>query len=195
MPNKLPFLPDEHHYAIAHVATRAAQLDHQIEFSVDAQMRSYRKAAEYIIKGSDTNRLVGLLDALLRDNFPSRISEIDALMQDIKAARQERNEILHWLWSKGEDDATAKLGSLRIHRDPNIKTKTAEEVYALADRLLRAVLSLHHFDDMVQGGAWPDKPAQPTRPQHSASPETQNPQEGGGLLGPLPPPSPERSEQ
>jgi hypothetical protein len=38
MPKKLPFLPDEHHYAIAHVATRAAQLDHVIEVCVDAQM-------------------------------------------------------------------------------------------------------------------------------------------------------------
>jgi hypothetical protein len=45
MPKKLPFLPDEHHYAIAHVATRAAQLDHVIEFCVDTQMGSHKKAA------------------------------------------------------------------------------------------------------------------------------------------------------
>jgi hypothetical protein len=46
------------HYAIAHVATRAAQLDHVIEFCVDTQMGSHRKAAEYLIKRLDPNRLV-----------------------------------------------------------------------------------------------------------------------------------------
>jgi hypothetical protein len=140
MPSKLPFLPDDHHYAIAHVATRAAQLDHTIELSVDVQMRSHKKAAEYIIKGTDTNRLVGLLDALLRDNFPDRLPEIDALITEIKTIRNERNEILHWIWGKGEAETAAKLHSLRIHRKQDVKTKTAEELYALANRLLQAVL-------------------------------------------------------
>jgi hypothetical protein len=53
MPKKLPFLSDDLHYAIAHVATRAAQLEHTIEYSVDAQMLLHRKAAEYIIRGLD----------------------------------------------------------------------------------------------------------------------------------------------
>jgi hypothetical protein len=146
MPKKLPFLPDEHHYAIAHVATRAAQLDHQIESCVDAQMRPHRKAAEHLIKRLDTSRLIELLDALLQDNFPTRLSEIEALIQDIKAARAERNEVLHWIWGKDDDTATAKLGSLRIYREEQIKTKTAEELYALADRLLAAVSALTRFD-------------------------------------------------
>jgi hypothetical protein len=98
VPKKLPFLPDEHHYAIAHVATRAAQLDHAIELCVSAQMGSHRKAAEHLIKNLDTHRLVDLLRVLLQDNFPTRVSEIETLIQEIKAARAERNEVLHWLW-------------------------------------------------------------------------------------------------
>lgn len=101
MPKKLPFLPDEHHYAIAHVATRAAQLDYAIEYAVNAQMRSHIETAEHLIKRLDTNRLVELLDALLRDNFPARLSEIEKLIEDIKTARAERNEILHWIWGEG----------------------------------------------------------------------------------------------
>jgi len=84
VPKKLPFLPDEHHYAIAHVATRAAQLDHAIEFCVDAQMGSHREAAEYLIKSLDTPRLIGLLRVLLQDNFPTRVSEIEALIKRSK---------------------------------------------------------------------------------------------------------------
>jgi len=49
MPDKLPLLPDEHHYAIAHVAARAAQLDHAIELAVVAQMANLRDAAKYLV--------------------------------------------------------------------------------------------------------------------------------------------------
>jgi hypothetical protein len=149
VPKKLPFLPDEHHYAIAHMATRAAQLDHAIEFCVDAQMGSHREAAEYLIKSLDTPRLIDLLRVLLQDNFPTRVSEIEALIQEVKAARAERNEVLHWIWGKDPDPAKAKLGSLRIHREQQIKTKTAQELYALADRLLAAVTALTRFDPSV----------------------------------------------
>ena len=54
MPNKLPFLSDDHHYAIAHVATRSAQLEHTIEYSVDAQMLLNKGAAKLIIKRSQS---------------------------------------------------------------------------------------------------------------------------------------------
>jgi hypothetical protein len=168
VPKKLPFLPDEHHYAIAHVATRAAQLDHQIEFCVNAQMGSHREAAKYLIKSLDTPRLIELLRVLLQDNFPTRISEIEALIQEIKAARAERNEVLHWVWGKDADPAIAKLASLRLYREEQIKTKTAEELYALADRLLAAVSALTRFDPWVLktfGEADSKEPAQaPSKP-------------------------------
>jgi hypothetical protein len=142
MPKKLPFLPDEHHYAIAHVATRSAQLDQVIENCVDAQMGTHGRATEYIIKNLDTNRLVDLLRAQLQDNFPERASEIETLIQEIKSVRAERNEIIHWIWGKDDDATKAKMASLRSYRKQQFKTKTAEELYALADRLLAAVNDL-----------------------------------------------------
>src|SRR5262245_5376417 len=123
MPKKLPFLPDEHHYAIAHVATRAAQLDYAIEYCVSAQMRSHK----HLIKRLDVNRLVDLLGPLLRDNFPTRLSEIEKLIEDIKAARAERNEVLHWIWGQADDPGTATLKSHRIYREKQTRTKTANE--------------------------------------------------------------------
>ena len=158
MPKKLPFLSDDHHYAIAHVATRAAQLEHAIEYSVDAQLLLNKGGAECIIKRSSQNFLVDFLGALLRDNFPSRIAEIETLMADIKAAKDERNEVMHWLWGKGEDEATATIGSQRIHRPEAVKTKTASEVYAIANRLLDATHTLIRLNDDVLRSAWPDEP-------------------------------------
>jgi hypothetical protein len=104
------------------------------------------ETAEHLIKRLDTNRLVDLLGPLLRDNFPARVSEIEKLIEDIKTARAERNEILHWIWGKADDPATATMASLRIHREKQFKTKTANELYALADRLLATANALSQFD-------------------------------------------------
>src|SRR5262245_48718866 len=153
MPKKLPFLPDEYHYAIAHVATRAAQLDYAIEFAVNAQMMFFHgRAAEYLIKTLDKSRLVDLLRALLLDKFPTREAEIETLIQEIKGARAERNEILHWIWGVDPDDPTrARLGSKQLIREDRAKTKTADEVYALAERLLAAVHALDRFNPWAPG--------------------------------------------
>jgi hypothetical protein len=202
MPDKLPFLPDEHHYAIAHVASRAAQLDHQIEFSVFMQLHPRHETSEYLLKNLDTNRLVNLLHALLRDNFKDRPALIDAMMKDIADARRERNEILHWLWGKGEDDTIARHGTYRPYRSEASKTKTAQQIYDVAKLMLDAVIALTRLDTeyLKRYGidpasvAWPDTPEPPTLPLHSASPETTGHSEGGELLAPPPPPSPGKSE-
>jgi hypothetical protein len=79
-------------------------------------------------------------------------------MANIKTARSERNEVLHWLWGEGEDETTAKLGSMRIHRPEIVKRKTASEVYAIADRLLDASHTLIRLNDEIIRSAWPDEP-------------------------------------
>jgi hypothetical protein len=203
MPDKLPFLPDEHHYAIAHVASRAAQLDHQIEFSVFTQFYPRHETSKYLLKNLDSNRLVNLLHALLRDNFKDRSTLIDAMMKDIAEARRERNEILHWLWGKGEDDTIARHGTSRPYRSEESKTKTAQQIYDVAALMLDATIALNRLDteylkrygmDPASLPALPDTPEPPTLPPHSASPETAGHSEDGGLLDPPPPPSPEKSE-
>jgi hypothetical protein len=203
MRGKLPFLPDEHHYAIAHVATRAAQLDHAIEFSVMVQMMPHRETAQFLIKGLDINRLIGLLHTLLRENFPDECAITDGMMKDVGDARRERNEILHWLWGKGDDETTAKHGSMRPYRPDVTKTKTAEQIYSVADTMLLATMALHKLDqrrldqlniDFDLARSLLDTPEQQAPPEHSASPENPDPPEAPGLLGPQPPPSPKKSE-
>ena len=87
MPNKLPFLPDEYHYAIAHVASRAAQLDHVIEYAIVAQFKPVQGIAEFLLKNMDTSRIIGVLEILLQNNFPDRKDEMTKLIETIRTAR------------------------------------------------------------------------------------------------------------
>jgi hypothetical protein len=155
MPNKLPFLPDEFHYAIAHVATRAAQLDHTLEISVDVQFKPLEEMGEYLIKSMDTNRLVQVLQRLLRNNFKNRLDEIETLISQITTARTERNELLHWLWGQSDDPELPKYGQLRPYRPKTEKQKTAEEIFSIADSMLSATkelaeLNTEHLNNLIK---------------------------------------------
>jgi hypothetical protein len=202
MPDKLPFLPDDHHYAIAHVATRAAQLDHAIEYSIDTQLFPRRETGKFLVRNIDTNRLVNLLQAILLENFPEKSGLINAMMKDIVNARKERNEILHWLWGNGDDDTEARHGSMRPHREEMSKTKTARQIYDVAALMLDASIALmrlnndwlkkHNIDTgLIE--SLPDKPEAPTLQQHSALPPEQDKPIVGGLLDALRQPSSEKS--
>lgn len=61
MTNKLPFIPEEFHYAIANVAARASQLDHMIEHSIEVMFGDMHNTAEFILKrGMSGDRLTEL---------------------------------------------------------------------------------------------------------------------------------------
>ena len=203
MRDKLPFLPDDHHYAIAHVATRAAQLDHTIEYCIDIQFSPRGETSKFLIKNMDTNRLVSLLHVVLLENFPEKTGTINAMMGDIITARKERNEILHWLWGKGEDDTLARHGSMRPHREETSKTKTAEQIYEVAGLMLDASIALTRLNEnwikklYVSDRAVPssDTPAPPTPPERSASTSGPDQPKTGGLLDHLLQPSPKKSEE
>jgi hypothetical protein len=200
MPDKLPFLPDDHHYAIAHVATRAAQLDHALEYSIDTQLFPRRETGKFLVRNLDTNRLVSLLHAVLLENFPEKSDLINAMMKDIVTARKERNEILHWLWGKGDDDTEARHGSMRPHREEMSKTKTARQIYDVAALMLEVSLGLmrlnsdwlkkHNIDTgLIE--SLPDEPGALTLEQSTLSSEQDQPIVGG-LLDALRQPSPEK---
>jgi hypothetical protein len=73
MPNKLPFLPDDHHYAIANVAVVAAQLDHMIEATIETALLDRKSTAEFMMKNLGADRVVGLLKAVLLDMAPDSV--------------------------------------------------------------------------------------------------------------------------
>lgn len=149
---KLPFLPDEHHYAITAVVTRAAQLDSMIEMSIRGFLPTHPESAKFILKNMNGDKYVGLLHALVLDALPMRAEEINMAFVAILKCRPARNEIIHWLWGKaeGEDEDEARNVSRRPFRDVQSKTRTAANLRDLATELLHYVGVIQRW----QQAAW-----------------------------------------
>jgi hypothetical protein len=200
MPDKLSFLPDEHHYAITSVVARAAQLDHSIMYAVMAQLVRQQELGKWLLLNVDINRLVNALHAALRDNFPTETEQMDSLVQRVKAARSERNDIMHWLWGASDDD-TLFMQTMRPYKnEPPPKRKTAKDIYALAAELLNLTAALNAIDqrhfakvntELSQQRALLETLDRQILPARWALPETTDQPGGLGLLGLLPQPSQE----
>lgn len=140
MVDKLPYLSDEHHYAIAAVAARAAQLDSIIEISIASLLLAVPKTSAFVLKNMNGDRYVGLLEQMLLDLIPQREAIIKAAFERVGKLRTERNEILHWIYGVSDDPALARYTSIRPHRQPQERSKTAEEIQAVANEMLDLVL-------------------------------------------------------
>lgn len=172
MPNKLPFLPDDHHYAIANVAVVAAQLEHMIEATIDTALLERPRTAEFILKTTSAERLVGLLEAVLLDLAPKKEADITKLIADIRRLRSERNDIMHWIWSGSDEPDTARHATMRPYRETKAKTKKANEIQTIADEMTAVIDVLGEwvrtgFDRRI--ASLRDTLAPPTPPHDSAS--------------------------
>lgn len=188
MVNKLPFLPDEHHYAIAAVATRAAQLDSHIELSIMkiCTHAGLVESCKFILNNMNGDRYVGLLRALLRERLPKQRAEIDAGFTEITQLRTERNEILHWLYGKAEGPNKSLATYIRPFRERKEKSQTAGEIQAVANGFLAYVKTIADWTDMaletlksqpqsspyILGLLSPqERSASPSESDHSSKPE------------------------
>ena len=126
-----------HLKAIAHVSIRSAQLDHMLEFALNALWISSPKQSALILKQIVTAKQVDFLQAALQDYFLNDISDIDSFIAAIKTARSDRNDVIHQVWGQPQEDGTARHASYRPHRKPVESHKTADQVLEIADRLLR----------------------------------------------------------
>jgi hypothetical protein len=81
------------------------------------------------------------------DNFEDRHEEVEALIARIKNAFKDRNEILHWLWKKGDDESFAEHGNLHPYKKGQIKRRTAQQLYDVAAAMLQAVHALTRLND------------------------------------------------
>jgi hypothetical protein len=152
MTDKLPFLSDAHHYAIAAVATRSAQLDTQIEHAIwfILGMSGLEGGSKFILKNMNGDRYVGLLHALLLDVLPSASVEINAAFEQISKPRTERNEILHWLYGKTDTPDIALSASQRPFRERQERTRTAQDMQQVAAQMLGYVMEIHLWMDQFK---------------------------------------------
>jgi hypothetical protein len=145
MVDKLPFLSDDHHYAIAAVAARSAQLDTQIETTIAHIIAGsvMERTSEFILKNMNGDKYVGLLNSLLIDLYlgdEEKQALIKKVFERVKDLRTQRNEILHWICGKSDDPTHSKHVSIRPHRETREKTLTAQEILAVAKEMLDLVL-------------------------------------------------------
>jgi hypothetical protein len=192
MVSKLPFLPDEFHFAIASVAARAAQLDHHIEQAISQALMDRCQTSRFLLSNVSPDRLVDLLRCLLVDVLPLEEVHIKSLFEKIKQARQSRNEIMHWLWAQTDDPNRITMARIRPHEATKTVKKTVAQIQSIADSMLDAVGGLIDIGkkvEVLQEQTWRDKSELLTLRQRLASTSEPNPSSLFGLLGHLPPPS------
>lgn len=148
MATKLSFLTDEHHFALANVAIRAAQLDAHIEETVAMFLVDKPATAKFILHNTGADRLIGLLQAMLVDHFPADKTEADNLITAIKSARGSRNDLLHQLWGPAEEADKATVASIRPYREDKIRFVTASDIQAVATKLLECTTSLIQWSEV-----------------------------------------------
>ena len=173
MTTKLPQISDDHHFAIANVAARSAQLDHHVERTIEVALPHQPKTAEFMLKNLGTDRVVRLLKAVLIDAAPDETPQIDNLIQTIIDLRAERNEILHWSLGRGIKPGTAVSANHRPFREFRYTVRSADQVQEIADEMLRTTRALIQWQSFLHARLVkpsPDKPEPPTPPSSSASP-------------------------
>jgi len=150
MVDKLPFLSDEHHFAIAAVAARAAQLDNQIEHGIYTFLGDHHGAGAFLLNNLPSVKLLGLLNRLIADDYPGDEADIDDLFQRIAAARKQRNKLLHWVWGQSDDPSKAKAARVPPHKAREEQHWSSAEIAAVAGDLL----SLTNELDIWIGRQW-----------------------------------------
>jgi hypothetical protein len=174
MSNKLPFLSDEFHFAIASVAVRAAQLEHHIEHAISHFMIKSPEMSKFLLGKASQGKSVEAFRAAAIDALPDMAAQIDELVKRIVKIKDRRNETLHWLWGKGEDENNAKTANIKPHKDHKIKMKTAKDVSKIADDALGAAIDIIQLQDIYYNRVVPsqDKLVSLLLPNNSASKET-----------------------
>jgi hypothetical protein len=130
--SKQRHLPDEHHFAIANVAVRAAQLDHVIDGLAYFMVRP-EPVSKYLVRTIGTDRLLEIIRLALISELSGYETQIAELFGRVTACRTNRNHILHWLSEGGAKDDIVRFTDMRRGRDRKPKDLTAKEIQMVAD--------------------------------------------------------------
>lgn len=144
MVKRIHNLPDEHHFALALLATNAAQLDVHITVLIATLLEREVKTAKFLLSNLSSDRLVGLLNALLDDTFPREKNRVRVLIAQIRQLRNERNRMVHDIWQMSEDGL---IFHTPIHpfRERNRQIKSAKDVERIAERFFDCSVELAAF--------------------------------------------------
>jgi hypothetical protein len=132
MVTKLPYLSDDHHFAIANVAAQAAELDLVLDSAVYLTIQP-EQVSLYLVKNLGPDRLVEILKLALIAELPNYKNNISALFDRIKKCRRQRNEVLHWMHEAADSKDIVRFVDQRRGREPKPKDMTAKDIQQIAD--------------------------------------------------------------
>lgn len=149
MVEKLPHLPDEHHFAIASVSVRSAHLDYHIERVIELALRNQPRTAEFLLKNLGADRIVGVMINVLLDAFPEEEEALNNLKTHINCVRAERNEVIHWQWGHQAIDDKMLLHQSRPFREKKMKYVKVEDIQRVADEAYEAARALIRWQSLL----------------------------------------------
>lgn len=146
-----------------------------IELCTYGLMLTSQMTAELILKEARTEKQIQIAQAVLCDRHPGFVTDIKALFTEITQVRRDRNEVIHHVWGKADDEGAVEAASIRVFKGDKRRRFTAKQVWDVSDRLLCAV---HDFDIVTRwSNNHPDviaitkmqQPATPWQPLHLPS--------------------------
>lgn len=140
---KLPYLSDDHHFAIAIVAAKSAELDHLIDTLLYLTIEP-EDVSLFILKNVNSDRLVELLRLALGAELAQFKKDLDGLFERVKTVRTGRNQILHWLSESTESKDIVRFTDKRRGRERKPKDLTANDIQNIAIAIGECV------DELVQ---------------------------------------------
>ena len=177
MTTKLPFLSDDHHFAIANVAVHSATLDQTIDRLVYLTILPH-SVAEFLVKNTPPDRLVEILRLTFVAELAQHSALIDALFGQIKKSRSDRNHVLHWLHESTEKPDVvrfARFADKRGGRKASPKDYTASDIQKIADTMAESSGELLDWWNLYNwrcAARWRDTPEPPTAPPHFPLPKS-----------------------
>ena len=131
-------MSDDVHSAIASVAASAALMDRHLDTAIAHLLLGKEATARFLLKTLAHDQLPGLYQALLFDEFPESERQIADLIGLIEELRKEREDMLDWLWSETEAEATSSDVAMGSFRASRTKYQTLEAISVVAAGLTRA---------------------------------------------------------
>jgi hypothetical protein len=153
-------------------------MDWHIESLISATLRTHPRTAEFLLKNLGAERVVAAARAILKDAFVLDQTKIDELFAEIEELRTERNEVLHWIWGRTEQENIAMHLSARPFRKQQHKFKTAADIQTLADRAVTAIEALIWWENEISSRLQPPslgKPEPQSPPPSSPASSEPNP--------------------
>jgi hypothetical protein len=175
MPDRLPFLSDELHFAITKMALRVGQMDWHVESLISSALSNQPTTAAFTLKTLSADGLIGAARAILLDGWPADETRINELFDEVEAVRGERTDLLHWMWgSTAEPDAAIHASPRSIRQE---EKKTAAEIVTIAGRAMKTIEKMLWWQNEIYArlhpelrqALWPLGP-----PANSSEPSNEN---------------------